>query len=950
MNHTVNNNMDNASKTKVHVIPHTHWDREWYFTTSRSKVYLVKHVKEVLETLEQTEGFHYYLLDAQGSLLDDYLRWCPEDEGRIRQLVESKHLMTGPWYTQTDQLVISGESIVRNLYYGMETARRFGHAMKLGYVPDAFGQSAQMPQIYREFGIEHFLFWRGVADNTNPKTEFTWEGSDGSTVFAVQMPFGYYYGGNIPEDEADLPAYLHKQISALEAKASTRHVYFPNGFDQAPVRKNLPELIRRFNELDTTREYVMNEPERFMQEIQQASSDLPVLKGELMEAKHMRIHKSIFSTRADLKQMNNQIENFIVNTLEPILAISHSLGHDYPHRIIEDIWKLMFENAAHDSIGGCNSDTTNQDVAFRYKQAHDIGVNLLDLHMRMIASQIKQEETFAFTIFNTLPYVRTGVTEIDAYLPDKPFVIRDLHGRKLEYAIIEKVEQTDYVLGQHIDLNPSRKVYLPERVFRAKLLVDLSEIPPMGYTQIVFDFTGAEDIRPVGSSNSPSVEGEQHTLTGTDTAHARCIAPSSTDSLPVRSNGNRIENEYYVIEVQTNGALTITDKDSGRVYHDQMVFEDNGDDGDSYNYSPPERDLLVSSLGCDVQTLTEYTPVSQELSLRLVMDVPSNLEQRAIGLCSSKLPLHVRVTLRRGEQLIRYVVEADNQVLSHRLRVLFDTGIASSLSIADQPFGVITRPTSLPESAIWEAEQWQEKPITIEAMQSYAGLNDGTRGMMVMTEGVREYEIVGDGYTTIALTLFRTFGFMGKENLVYRPGRASGEKIVATPDAQLLGKLSCTFALHLHESSFDDAHIAKAAREYLTPMSSYQLCDFLNGRLIFAFRDEDRVLEPSYSLMSFAPDSNAVVSAFKKAEHADGYILRVFNPYLNGQAAATVAFTIPVELKQVMLDEQPRPDAAPLNLEDTRARADSATESYVQLPELAHAKLLTVLAERKSSL
>lgn len=59
--------MSESNRTKVHVIPHTHWDREWYFTTSRSKVYLVKHVKEVLNALENIEGFHYYLLDAQGS-------------------------------------------------------------------------------------------------------------------------------------------------------------------------------------------------------------------------------------------------------------------------------------------------------------------------------------------------------------------------------------------------------------------------------------------------------------------------------------------------------------------------------------------------------------------------------------------------------------------------------------------------------------------------------------------------------------------------------------------------------------------------------------------------------------------------------------------------------------------------------------------------------------------
>lgn len=900
-----------AQSTKVHVIPHTHWDREWYFTTSRSKVYLVKHVKEVLDVLENSTDFHYYLLDAQGSLLDDYIRWCPEDEERIRRLVTAKRLMTGPWYTQTDQLVISGESMVRNLYYGMETARKYGHAMKVGYVPDAFGQSAQMPQIYREFGIEHFLFWRGVADNTNPKTEFTWEGSDGSQVFAVQMPFGYYYGGNIPEDEAELQAYLQKQIGALEDKASIPHIYFPNGFDQAPVRKNLPDLISRFNELDNQHEYVMNEPERFMREAQAASQtvDLPVLKGELMEAKHMRIHKSIFSTRADLKQMNNRIENFIVNTLEPVLAISHSLGHEYPHRIIEDIWKLMFENAAHDSIGGCNSDTTNRDVAFRYKQAYDIGINLLDLHMRMIASQIKQEETFAFTVFNTLPYSRSGVTEIDAYLPEKPFVIRDLSGNPLDYAIVEKVEQTDYVLGQHIDLNPSRKVYLPERVFRAKLLVDLSEVPSMGYTQIVFDFT--EEAQ------------SEHT-------HNK------------RTNSAQIENEHYTILLQDNGALTITDKASGRVYADQMVFEDNGDDGDSYNYSPPELDLIVSSLGSSVQALTEITPVSQTLSLRMKLNVPADLKERSIGVCTGELPIEAQISLRRSEKLIRFEVHVDNQVLSHRLRVLFDTGIASQLSTADQPFGVIARPTSLPETDIWEAEQWQEKPITIEAMQSYAGLHDNSHGVSVMTEGVREYEIIGESYTTIALTLFRTFGYMGKENLLYRPGRASGEKIITTPDAQLLGDLSFTFALYVYQSSFDKSHVAAATREYLTPMSSYQLCDFLNGRLIFAFRDEERIFESSYSLMSFTSDSTAVLSAFKKAEHENGYIVRVFNPYLNQTAAASVIFTIPTALQLVTLDEQPRSDTAALS----PAAADSQSFS---LPELSHAKLQTVLAKRITS-
>ena len=63
---------------------------------------------------------------------------------------------------------------------------------------------------------------------------------------------------------------------------------------------------------------------------------------ELTEGKNSRIHKSIFSSRADLKQANNKIENFIVNILEPVLSISYSLGNRYPHEELAEIWKLMF--------------------------------------------------------------------------------------------------------------------------------------------------------------------------------------------------------------------------------------------------------------------------------------------------------------------------------------------------------------------------------------------------------------------------------------------------------------------------------------------------------------------------------------------------------------------------------------------------------------------------------
>ncbi|EAF5010510.1 TPA: mannosylglycerate hydrolase [Listeria innocua] len=843
------------AKTKVHVIPHSHWDREWYFTSSRSTIYLVKHLKEVIETLEAKDDYHFYLMDAQSSLIEDYLRYCPEDKTRLEKLIAEKRLITGPWYTQTDQLVISQESIVRNLLYGTRIAREMGHSMAVGYVPDAFGQGGNMPRIYKEFGISKFLFWRGVADNRLKQTEFIWRGDDGTEMLAEQIPFGYYYGANIPENEAELKTYLDEQIGALEEKASTPNVYFPNGLDQAPVRKNLPELVAKFNELDHSREYQIASPETFFADLEKDVTDLPVIAGELTEGKHSRLHKSIFSTRADLKQANNEIENFLSNVLEPVLSISYSLGNRYPHNELAEIWKLMFENAAHDSIGGCNSDTTNRDVKHRYKLASDLATNLLDLNMRLISEKIAQKQPFQFTVFNPLPYEKSGVIKMTAYIPEDNFTIEDTRGNTLEYTILEKKDLTEYVLNQHIYLNPSKPVYLPEKVFLATMLVDVNSIPALGYDTIYFN-----------------------------------LEKEVAEQQPKQSAETKIENEFYKIQLADNNSLTIYDKKSGRTYTDQMIFVENGDDGDSYNYSPPRKDLLISSKEAIIDSVeASVSGINQALTISFKLNVPYNLEERANGEKTKEMTIKTLISLRKNEELIRFDVQVINQVLSHRLCVTFATEIASKFSTADQLFAPINRPVRLPEMDVWEAEEWQEAPISIEAMQSFVSLHDESHGVAVMTEGVREYEIIGENYDTISLTLFRTFSHMGKTDLLYRPGRASGESIVETPDAQLLGEINATFALTLFESSFDEANIAKKAKEYLSNPPVYQMSDFLNGRLIYVYRDEEKTLDSTYSLGLPVIDG-AIISAVKKAEDSDAFITRFFNPYLQKEIAIPEIF------------------------------------------------------------
>lgn len=103
---------------KVHVVPHFHWDREWYFTAEESKILLVNDMEEVLTMLETREDYPYFVLDGQTSVLEDYFSVSPENRERVRELVQRGKLIIGPWYTQTDEMVVGGESIVRNLLYG----------------------------------------------------------------------------------------------------------------------------------------------------------------------------------------------------------------------------------------------------------------------------------------------------------------------------------------------------------------------------------------------------------------------------------------------------------------------------------------------------------------------------------------------------------------------------------------------------------------------------------------------------------------------------------------------------------------------------------------------------------------------------------------------------------------------------------------------------------------
>ncbi|NNG66469.1 glycoside hydrolase family 38 C-terminal domain-containing protein [Caldanaerobacter subterraneus] len=819
----------------IHIIPHTHWDREWYFTFEQSRVLLVYFMDELLEVLERDPEFKYFVLDGQAVILEDYLEVRPENRERIKKLVEEGRLIIGPWYTQTDELLVSGESILRNLYYGIEKCLEFGDYMKIGYLPDSFGQSAQIPQILGGFGIKKAVFWRGLSERHTKYTEFIWESPDGSRVFAVNMPMGYAIGKYLPHDVKKAHERLLLLIDRLKEKATSDNILIPNGHDQMPVQKDLTYLIKELNKIDKENKYVISNFDKYIEEVLKGKKpeEFEVVQGELTHQKYMRIHRGIYSTRYNLKKANFDVENLLANYVEPILTIGYTLGLPYPQGLVEKAWKEILKNHAHDSICSCCTDEVHKDMECRFKQASEIGKSLLEVTLRKISEGLPEVSgREQLLIFNTLPYSRDGILRATLYTYKDKFRIYDGE-EEVRYQVLNK-KIVDMGKKDRRIVARGEKLFLNE----VDVLIEVHNVSPLGYKTLYV---------------IPLEEGELK----------ECVE--------IR-NSSVIENEYYRIKANKDGTIDLYDKLNNLKWEKLMIFEDGGDAGDEYNYSPPERDYVIYSTDDEeVSIKTVYGALNQQIVIERNLRVPRNLEERKKGVTSVEIPVKIEVSLEKGSRIVKVKINIHNKACNHRLRLLFKTDIKTETSFADQQFGIIERKNKLPEEDFWKEESWQEKPIPLYPMQSFVDLNNKEYGFAVITSGIKEYEIIGKEFDTIAITLFRSVGYLGKRELLYRPGRPSGVE-VETPDSQMLREMEFEVFLYPHRGDTIEGKVPQIAKECQVPLISYQRLPYN----VFVISEVENKLPLNYSLLEIKGD--VILSAFKKEEEGNGVILRLYNP------------------------------------------------------------------------
>jgi mannosylglycerate hydrolase len=377
--------------TTIHLISHTHWDREWYLTFQQFRLKLVHLIDHLLNILDHDPAYKYFLLDGQTILLEDYLEIRPERQAELISYIKNGRILIGPWYVSPDEFLVSPESHIRNLLEGDKLCQIFGAKMLVGYLPDDFGHIGQMPQILRGFGIESACLWRGLDDQP---CELDWRAPDGSSVLLSYLRDSYSNAASLTPSVPDkFVNDINTLSSSLSSHSVTGEILLMHGTDHMEPLDDLSTAIAYFqgkvelnNLIHSSLPLYFNS---LRSELSSTNKQLPVVNGELRSSRHSALLQNVLSTRIWLKQRNHSCEIELLKWVEPLNAWINLLesssksatsGNDVPtpvfqtdqKSVIRHAWKLLMQCHPHDSICGTSIDQVVNEMHTRFDQVDQI--------------------------------------------------------------------------------------------------------------------------------------------------------------------------------------------------------------------------------------------------------------------------------------------------------------------------------------------------------------------------------------------------------------------------------------------------------------------------------------------------------------------------------------------------------------------------------------------------
>lgn len=524
-----------TNKNTVTVFAHTHWDREWYRTFEEFRLRLIEAVDEIISQLEQNKIKSFYL-DGQTVVIDDYLEIYPEKLEKIKKLIKRKKLFVGPWYSLPDEFLVSGESLIRNLLIGIQSAKKLGCKDFIGYMPDSFGHNSNMPPILNSFGLKNTVLWRGSGELKN---FFKWQADDGSSVLALNLTEGYFqdiFSKDIPPKEKIV--HIKNLIENLKKFAVTDKILIPAGGDHIGIVKDFAPQLKEISKINDDFIVESGSIFKYLKELKYNPDEIETFKGELRDNSRSAILPGTFSTRTYLKKLNAIATHKLCRIAEPLQALTSFAGICPDKRNeIEYAWKLLLQNHAHDSICGCSIDEVHKENVLRFQKVIQISDWISSKCLNEIAKEVHKGDII---FYNASDYEFSGVVKVKT--------------------------------KNELPKNLSAQEISSEKVFPDEILYDLNRAPMMeDMDDFKENLVWVENIKP-------------HSL--------KIVTPNTKFSgfKEVTVSENRISNSQIQLYVNPDGSINIAILNDGLAFNNINIIESISDVGDTYNSCPVKND------------------------------------------------------------------------------------------------------------------------------------------------------------------------------------------------------------------------------------------------------------------------------------------------------------------------------------------------------------------------
>jgi alpha-mannosidase len=790
----------------------SHIDAAWLWPWTET----VDVVKRTFETaLQLMYEYPEYTYTQSAAAYNEWLaQKYPEMNAEIAQRIkEGRWEIVGGMWVEPDLNMPDGESLVRQLLVGKRWYKQaYGVDVKVGWNPDSFGYTWQLPQIYKKSGVDYFVTQKMAWNDTNqlPFKFFWWQSPDGSKVLT-------YFPHDYANDNLN-PVRLARDFSIARAQtpglSSMMDLYGIGDHGGGPTRAildegrhwaypSLPPYVTPKIEFGTALPYFTalekqiapNSPVWDYASIAKGYTppppvagmvNIPTWKSEL----YFEYHRGVMTTQANHKKNMREAEERMLDA-EKWASLAWVLaGRAYPSSDLTEDWKKVLFNQFHDTAAGSGIGVIYKDAQKDYDvvrwSTNEISFDSTEKVAESIDTLPKDLRPIPIIVFNPLGWNRSGDLSVKV---------------QFKSGTVPDVKVLDGTTGKVIHILTAAPVDKKSGV--TELTFNVPDVPAFGYKVIQIEQERAVDSFDYLDSWVKRVD---RTLT---------LANKSLQVAVDETSGciNSLYDSHSGFEAIAPGACG----------NQLQFFKDTPKDYDAWNIDPGTLDTAPSII--EKADLVELVGQgAAHPAIRITRHWQNSTFVQTIR-------------LKEGSDQI----DIDNEIDWHESHVLlkaaFPLAASGPFATYEIPYGAIDRPTTRNNS--WEKAQFEVTALRWADL-SGTGPDGKVHGLSILNQNKYGYDAVGN---VLRLTLLRSPKW---------------------PDAEAdMGHHHFHYALYPHAGTWKDALTVRHGYEYNYPLTAV------------VTTAHPGALPPSHSFASVSPE-NVVLTAVKKAEDANGLIFRVY--------------------------------------------------------------------------